>query len=228
MAEKVVSYLRVSTARQGENGLGIEAQRAAVAALARERGWQLVGEHVEVESGARDDRPELAAALRRCRRARARLLVARLDRLSRDVEFIARVLKSGVEVTCCDLPGADRLTLHILAAVGENERRLIAARTRAAMQAAKARGRRFGSPDPRKGSRAGAREVQRAAAEHARNAAPIIAEIRRERPGLSARAVARELERRRVPTARGGSWGPGAVLNVERRARRLRSTKRAA
>ncbi len=222
MAEKAVAYLRVSTRKQGENGLGIDAQRAAVAALTRERRWELLGEHVEVESGARDDRPELAAALRRCRKVRARLVIARLDRLARDVEFIARLLKSDVEVTCCDLPGADRFVLHVMAAVAERERQMISERTRGAMQAAKARGRRFGSPNPRKGSRAGVRAVKRGAAQHTRNVAPIIAEIRREQPGISARGVARELECRGVPTARGGAWGPGSVLNVERRARRLR------
>ncbi len=148
MAQKAVAYLRVSTRKQGESGLGIDAQRAAVAALARERGWDLLGEHVEVESGARNDRPELAAALRCCRRGGARLVIARLDRLARDVEFIARLLKSDVEVTCCDLPGADRFVLHVMAAVAERERQVISERTRGAMQAAKARGRRFGSPDP--------------------------------------------------------------------------------
>ncbi len=141
-----VAYLRVSTIRQGESGLGLEAQRAAVEAFARQHGGAIVASFVEVETGKRSDRPELAKALEAARKARATLLIAKLDRLARNVAFIANLMDAGVEFLACDQPFASRLTLHILAAVAEDEARRISERTKAALQAAKARGRKLGSP----------------------------------------------------------------------------------
>ena len=114
---RFVTYLRVSTARQGESGLGIDAQQAAVDAFIRQHNGEIVGQHLEVESGKRSDRPELAKALHAARKAKATLLVAKLDRLSRNVAFIAAVMDAGVDFIACDQPFASRLTLHILAAV---------------------------------------------------------------------------------------------------------------
>ena len=131
-----VAYYRVSTDRQGVSGLGLEAQRRAVADFAAGRGG-ILAEFTEVESGRKNDRPELRAALAACQRERAILVIAKLDRLARNVAFIAGLMESGVEFVAVDMPQANRLTIHILAAVAEHEREMISQRTRAALQAAK-------------------------------------------------------------------------------------------
>jgi DNA invertase Pin-like site-specific DNA recombinase len=141
-----VAYLRVSTVRQGESGLGLEAQRVAVEVFARQYGGAIAASFVEVETGKRSDRPELAKALEAARKGKATLLIAKLDRLARNVAFIANLMDAGVDFLACDQPFASRLTLHILAAVAEDEARRISERTKAALQAAKARGRKLGSP----------------------------------------------------------------------------------
>src|SRR5580704_19108778 len=133
MSRKVVAYYRVSTARQGSSGLGLEGQRAAVEAHCARTGVTIAREFVEVESGRNDDRPKLAEALAFARRAKATLLVAKLDRLSRSVKFIATVLDSGADFAACDVPEANRLLLHVLAAVAENEAKAISDRTKAAL-----------------------------------------------------------------------------------------------
>src|SRR4051812_36843986 len=144
---KFVSYLRVSTKRQGESGLGLEAQRHAVETWLNGGSWQLVQEHVEVESGKRDDnRPALARAFEACRAFNAKLVIARLDRLSRDAHFLLGLQKAGVEFVAVDNPHANRLTIGVLALVAEQEREAISQRTKAALAAAKARGTRLGKP----------------------------------------------------------------------------------
>jgi DNA invertase Pin-like site-specific DNA recombinase len=148
MTGKIVSYLRVSTDRQGRSGLGLEGQRAAVESYVKRTGSTVAREFVEVESGRHDDRPKLAEALAFARRAKATLCVAKLDRLSRSVRFIAQVLDSGVEFAAADMPDANRMTLHILAAIAEGEAKAISDRTRAALQAAKAKGVKLGSHNP--------------------------------------------------------------------------------
>jgi DNA invertase Pin-like site-specific DNA recombinase len=135
---RFISYFRVSTARQGRSGLGIEAQRQAVAAYLT--GRKPLAEFLEVESGRKSDRPMLAQALAACRVHRAVLVIAKLDRLARNVSFVSALKDAGVEFVACDFPQANRLTIHILAAVAENETRMISERTRAALAAAKARG----------------------------------------------------------------------------------------
>src|ERR1700733_2809276 len=137
---KFVSYLRVSTVRQGISGLGLEAQREAVASYLNGGRWSLVQEVVEVESGKRNDRPAIAEALRLCRLHRAILIIAKLDHLARNVHFISSLMESGVEFVAVDFPQANRLTVHILAAVAEHEASMISTRTKAALGAAKARG----------------------------------------------------------------------------------------
>jgi DNA invertase Pin-like site-specific DNA recombinase len=139
-----IAYYRVSTDRQGRSGLGLEAQRAAVANYLAANGSGLLAEYTEVETGKRNDRPDVQKALAACRKHKARLVIAKLDRLSRNVAFIAAMMDAGVEFVACDNPHATRLTLHILAAVAEHEREMIASRTKAALQAAKARGVRLG------------------------------------------------------------------------------------
>jgi DNA invertase Pin-like site-specific DNA recombinase len=123
-----IAYYRVSTDRQGRSGLGLEAQRAAVGRYLASVGGILLAEHTEVETGRRNDRPELQKALAVCRKHKARLVIAKLDRLSRNVAFIATMMDAGVEFVACDNPHATRLTLHILAAVAEHEREMIASR----------------------------------------------------------------------------------------------------
>ena len=141
---KFVAYYRVSTAKQGRSGLGLEAQQEAVRSYLNGGSWQLVAEVVEVESGKRNDRPKLAEALRLCRLHGATLIIAKLDRLARNVAFISNLMESGVEFTAVDFPQANRLTVHILAAVAEHEAKAISTRTKDALAAAKARGKRLG------------------------------------------------------------------------------------
>ena len=143
MRGKFVAYYRVSTQEQGKSGLGLEAQRKAVVDYLDGGKWELVAEFTEVESGKRDDRPELAKAIAWCKRAKARLVIAKLDRLSRDVAFIATLMK-GVDFLAVDNPHANKFTVHILAAVAEFERDAISKRTREALAAAKARGVKLG------------------------------------------------------------------------------------
>src|ERR1039458_2079747 len=141
---KFISYLRVSTQQQGKSGLGLEAQREAVAVYLNGGRWKLAEEVVEVESGKRSDRPELARALSLCRIHRATLLVAKLDRLARNVAFISALMESGVDFEAVDLPQANKLTVHIMAAMAEYEAGAISVRTKAALAAAKARGTKLG------------------------------------------------------------------------------------
>lgn len=214
---KFVTYLRVSTERQGQSGLGLEAQRAAVAAHVLGRG-EVVAEFVEVESGKRSDRPELARALSEAKRAGAVLLIAKLDRLARNVAFIANLLESGVEVTAADMPEANRFLLHVMAAVAEHEAQAISDRTKAALAAAKARGVKLGWSIPervfeqRQAAKKGAAVNKARALTHAENVLPVIEQIRA--GGASLRQIAAELNARGITTARGGKWYATTVRNI--------------
>jgi DNA invertase Pin-like site-specific DNA recombinase len=159
-ARRFVAYYRVSTDRQGRSGLGLEAQQKAVRDYLDGGAWEIVAEFVEVESGKRADRPELARALDACRKHKARLVIAKLDRLSRNLAFIATLMDSGVEFVAVDNPHANKLTIHILAAVAEHEREMISERTKAALAAAKARGKKLGTPGPGRRGRAHERGSQ--------------------------------------------------------------------
>jgi DNA invertase Pin-like site-specific DNA recombinase len=204
-----VAYYRVSTDRQGRSGLGLDAQREAVQRYLAAIGGQLIGEHTEIETGKRNDRPELSKALAACRRRRgARLVIAKLDRLSRNVAFIATMMDSNVEFVACDNPHATRLTLHILAAVAEHEREMISIRTKAALAAAKARGKALG----RYGAETLAPAHRAAAQVRAEELRPILIEL----SGKSTRAIAAELTARGIPTPRGGRWQAQSVANVLR------------
>lgn len=208
MSCRFVAYYRVSTERQGQSGLGLEAQRQAVSGYIAGRGE--AAEYVEVESGRRSDRPQLAAALALCRRRRAVLVIAKLDRLARSVAFISNLMESGVEFVAVDMPQANRLTLHILAAVAEHEREMISQRTRAALAAAKARGIRLGNPRPENARASAAASAQ--AAIFRAGIAPLVRTLRDE--GRSLRAVAHELNERGVKTVQGRSWHAASVRNV--------------
>ena len=145
---RFVSCYRVSTDKQGKSGLGLDAQRRAVQQYLNGGTWPLIGEFTEIESGKRNERPELAKALAACKRQKAKLVIAKLDRLSRNLAFIATLMDSGVEFIAVDNPHANKLTVHILAAVAQHEREVIAQRTKDALQAAKARGVVLGNPSP--------------------------------------------------------------------------------
>jgi DNA invertase Pin-like site-specific DNA recombinase len=219
-AKPCVSYLRVSTKRQGASGLGLEAQRAAVQEFV-DRGHctELVQEFVEVESGSKAARPELERALAACRLHGARLIVAKLDRLARNAAFLLSLRDAGVDFVAADMPEANRLTVGILAVVAEAEREAISKRTSEALQAAKERGVELGTPanltddHRRKGARVsadvrGARADQRAA-----DLRPIIDEVRA-RGRTSLRQLAAGLNERGLRTPRGCEWTAGAVRRV--------------
>jgi DNA invertase Pin-like site-specific DNA recombinase len=212
-----VSYCRVSTARQGKSGLGIDAQKAAIQRFAEAEGIQVIGEYVEVETGkgadALDRRPELAAALGAARKARCPILVAKLDRLSRDVHFISGLMAHKVPFVVAELGAdADPFMLHLYAALAEKERALISQRTKAALAAKKAAGAKLGNP--RAAETIGrAHEANRAAADRfAKNVLPIVEGIRAS--GITSHAgIAEALNSRGVRTARGGRWHSTTVRN---------------
>ncbi len=213
-ATRFVTYLRVSTVRQGESGLGLDAQRSTVEAFAGQHGGVIVAQHVEVESGKRSDRPELAKALQAARKAKATLLIAKLDRLARNVAFIANLMDAGVDFVAVDQPFASRLTLHILAAVAEDEARRTSERTKAALAAAKARGVKLGSPRAVETS-AIARAARSAYANKANaSTRAVIREI--QGAGISTLAgIAKTLEARGVRTPRGNTtWQPTQVARL--------------
>lgn len=211
--QRLISYARVSTARQGASGLGLEAQRAAVTAYAAAGGHALVAEYVEVESGKRDDRPQLQAALAACRLHRATLVIAKLDRLARNVRFIAGIMDSGVDFVACDMPHANRLTLHLMAAMAEHEAAAISERTKAALAAAKARGVRLGNPNGaahlhercREAAASSAKSRKRRAEDLRLSLTPLIASFRADEL-ISAAAIARALNNRAVPSPTGRLW----------------------
>lgn len=215
---ELVTYLRVSTQRQGRSGLGLEAQREAVARFCRDHGKAVRKEFVEVETGkgadALDRRPQLAAALKAAQRQRCPVLVAKLDRLSRDVHFISGLMSKRVPFIVAELgPDVDPFMLHIYAALAEKERKLISQRTREALARAKARGgKAYVRAKARRGRALGekygplaAKANKEAAQRFAETVAPVIREI--ETGGAtSVRAICDELNRRGVQTPRGGSW----------------------
>jgi DNA invertase Pin-like site-specific DNA recombinase len=220
--QKFISYIRVSTREQGASGLGLEGQQAAVSAYAASVGGEILREYREVESGKRTDRPELAKALAHAKRARATLVIAKLDRLARNVHFLSGMMESGVDFVACDNPNANRLTLHILAAVAEDEARRIAERTRAALAAYKARGGTLGGARPehpgltREARLEGTRAAALAATMGKRSAyedlLPEVVGMREQ--GLSLRAIARRLDEDGYTTRQGKPWNPQQVSRV--------------
>jgi DNA invertase Pin-like site-specific DNA recombinase len=222
-----LAYYRVSTQRQGRSGLGLEAQREAVERFAECEGYELVGEpYVEVETGADalERRPVLAAALAAARRAHYPVIVAKLDRLSRDVHFVSGLMVHKVPFIVVELgTDADPFTLHLYAAFAEMERRRISTRTREALAAKKARGALLGNrTNPEEARRLGQAAVRAKAEQFAILVAPIISGIVASGIGTDA-GIAEALNARGIPTARGGSWFAQTVKNVRIRAARLAS-----
>jgi DNA invertase Pin-like site-specific DNA recombinase len=216
---KFVAYYRVSTARQGRSGLGLEAQRQTVLDYLNGGRRRLVAEHTEVESGAVNERPELVRALAACRIHGATLVVAKLDRLSRDAAFLLNLKASGVRFTIAEMPEANELTVDLLAVLAQHERRVISERTKAALAAAKRRGVRLGNPGHldrkarRKGTAASAAARGAAAQQRAVDLASIISDLRRDGVA-SLHGLARGLNERGIPTARGGEWTAMQVKRV--------------
>lgn len=215
MEGKFVAYYRVSTDKQGDRGYGLDAQRKAVGDYLDGGSWELIGEFTEVESGKRiDNRPELEKALNAARKHKATLIIAKLDRLSRNVAFIAGLMERKVNFVSVDMPNATPFMLHVYAAVAEEERRMIGNRTRAGLAAAKARGVVLGNPKLAADNRAKARA--RAVALR-----PVLHELR----SLSARSIAAELNRRRVATPTGAPWSSKTVIRVQERLANKRSRR---
>jgi DNA invertase Pin-like site-specific DNA recombinase len=223
MDGKFIAYYRVSTEHQGANGNGMAAQRKAVEDYLNGGKWRLLREFVEVESGKRADRPVLSEAIAHAKATGAMLVIAKLDRLSRNVAFISNLMDTGVEFVAADMPMANRLTVHVLAAVAEHEREATSQRTKAALAAAKARGVKLGNPYGARALRAagygntlGAEGSRRAADRHAANVMPAINDIRAS--GITSfYGIAAELNVREIRTARGGKWYPTTVANLLRR-----------
>jgi DNA invertase Pin-like site-specific DNA recombinase len=216
---QIVSYLRVSTGKQGKSGLGIEAQREAIARFAAAQGCEVLAEVVEVETGkgadALDRRPKLAEALARARKAKAPVVVAKLCRLSRDVAFIAGLMAQRVPFIVTELGAdADPFMLHIYAALAEKERALIADRTRAALAAKKVQGAKLGNRTNLGEAQAKGATANRAAADaFAANVLPVVRQI--QASGIvSTRAIAEALNARGIRTARGGQWYGATVQNL--------------
>lgn len=214
-----IPYYRVSTVRQGRSGLGLEAQRAAVAEHTRTGAWKLLPELVEIETGtSKRSRPVLARAIEQCRLTGATLIIAKLDRLARNVAFVSSLMEAGVDFVALDCPQANRFTIHILAAVAEHEAKLISERTRAALAAAKSRGRTLGTPANLRrldeGRALGVAAIKARAAKVAESLAPIVRELA---PGRSLRQLAEEMNARHIRTPRGGRWHAASVSRLVQR-----------
>jgi DNA invertase Pin-like site-specific DNA recombinase len=217
-----IAYIRVSTGGQARSGLGLQAQRDAIERFASSEGFQLTGEHIEVESGkgadALDRRPRLAAALADAKRVKGVIVVAKLDRLSRDVHFISGLMTQRVRFVVAELgPDVEPFVLHLYAALAEKERALISVRTKAALAAAKARGMKLGNPQLAQARAATNQAGREAADRHAERILPHILPLRD--AGMTLRQIAAELTARGLPTASGGKWAPTQIVNILRRAK---------
>jgi DNA invertase Pin-like site-specific DNA recombinase len=220
-ALKFIAYLRVSTDKQGRSGLGLEAQREAVAR--HTKGGKLLGEYVETESGKRSDRPKLIEALARAKATGATLVIAKLDRLARNTRFLLTLIDSGANVAFADMPSVPagatgRFILTQMAAVAELEAGLISERTKAALAAAKKRGVRLGNPNGAKhlrryGNKLAVAALKAKAKEHATSLTDIVSEARAV-AGDSLRAIAEELNRRSIQAPRGGQWHATSVSRL--------------
>lgn len=217
---RVIAYYRVSTEGQGKSGLGLDAQCQAVRSLCDSRGWQVIAEHTEVESGKRNDRPELATAMHAAKVTGSVLVVAKLDRLSRSVAFLSALQDSGARFIAADMPEANELTVHIMAAVAQAERKAISTRTRDALLQVKARGIKLGNPNGAaalrragKGNGDAVEAIKGKADAFAADLQSVLEDIRRS--GVrSLGGIAGELNARHIQTARGGKWHASSVKNL--------------
>ena len=217
---KIIAYLRVSTQKQARSGLGTEAQREAIDTFARERSARVLAVYTETESGKRDDRPELARALHHAKGVGATLLIAKLDRLSRDAHFLTGLMKRGVDFVAADMPGVNNFTVTVLAAVAQQEREAISKRTREALAMAKRRGTRLGNPNgaaalrrAKKGNAASVAAIQARANEHALELRPVVERFTSE--GVtSLGAITERLNAGGWLTPRGARWHKSSVRNL--------------
>lgn len=214
--KQAVAYYRVSTERQGQSGLGLEAQKRSVTEFSSAHGYVLDKEFIEIETGKRNNRPVLAKALQRCKLKSATLLIAKLDRLGRNLRFITTIQESGVEFTAVDNPNAGKFMVHIMAAVAEYERDQISERTTAALQAAKARGIKLGVY----GRKVLAIENKKKANAYAQSMQPLIEELRA-KGMVTVRQIANELNRLKIATYYNRKWHPTTVHNMLKRIREI-------
>lgn len=218
---KFVAYYRVSTDRQGASGLGLEAQRDAITRYLNGGNWKLIGEFTEVESGTRRklrERPMLDGALKLAKREKATLIVAKLDRLARDVQFISELLNSQVKFICADAPEADRTFLQMMSVFAEYEGRRIGERTKAALAQLKKKGKKLGSPTPEIGAAAGTAVLVAKADAYAERVGPVVRDIVRKTGASSLHDIAKALTRSGVKTPRGNDeWRPQQVSNLLKR-----------
>jgi DNA invertase Pin-like site-specific DNA recombinase len=220
--KSLIGYVRVSTSQQGRSGLGIDAQKEALERFAASEGYALVRLFVEIETGkgadALERRPQLAAALNEARRQRCPVVVAKLDRLSRDVHFISGLMVHRVPFVVAELGAdVDPFILHLFAALAQKERAMISSRTKAALAAAKARGVTLGNPELPKARKSAVATIKALADHHAANVLPVIREIRRA-GATSLHQIAAALNARGITTPRGGQWYASSVCNVLTRA----------
>ncbi len=219
--EKAVTYYRVSTAKQSASGLGLDAQRTAVETFCVSRGWEIIAPpFTEIESGKNNARPQLEAAIHRCRVTGATLVVAKLDRLSRNVAFLAALQESDIKFVAADMPEANELTVHIMAAVAQAERKAISRRTKEALAAAKARGQKLGNPNGasalRRAAKGNADAVKALVANadvNAEKLRPIIVAMKAE-GRTSLVAIAKALNEQGIMTPRKAKWHPSSVRNL--------------
>ena len=226
VVRKIIVYYRVSTAKQGKSGLGLEGQQAAVAAIVAQRGCEVLAVYQEIESGKNSDRPELAKAVAHAKRSKATLVVAKLDRLARNVAFLSRLMESGCDFIAIDLEHANRLTIHILAAVAEGEAKAISDRTKTALAAAKVRGTKLGSARPghwdgredartrglQKATQAAAATNSKAAEDAYTDLVPTMKQLKD--GGASLRTIAEALNADGHTTRRGKPWNSVQVMRV--------------
>ena len=215
-----VAYYRVSTDGQRRSGLGLAAQQEAISQFIQSRQGTLIAEFKEIESGKKKDRPALLQAIEQCKKRRAVLLIARLDRLARNVAFISSLMEASVNFIACDMPEANRLTIHILAAVAEYERELISERTKRALQEAKKKGIKLGNPKPLLVLPLAYKAMKEKADLFAEHLSPLVEKLRMQ--GYSYTDIAREFNARRLPTARQRNWYPTTVKNLEYRGLQLK------
>jgi DNA invertase Pin-like site-specific DNA recombinase len=217
MRKRFIAYFRVSTVKQGQSGLGLEAQHESIRQLALSQGADIIAEYTEIQSGRNNERVELKRALEHCRKVKATLAIARLDRLARNATFLLQLRDSNVEFTAADMPNADRFIVGILALVAERERDLISTRTKDALAAAKRRGTKLGNPNPRNASSQGIRINRAQTEQFDANVLPIIREI--QRSGVHVlRAIAGILDARGIKTRRNTKWSPEAIRLMLKRA----------
>ncbi len=222
MQKNIVGYARVSTKGQGESGLGLEGQQAAIEAYAKLHGAIVGRLYVEVESGKKSDRPQLQMAIAHSKRSKATLVVAKLDRLTRNLGFLTRVMESGVDFVACDYPTANKLTIHFMVAVAEYEAEAISQRTKAALAAYKARGNKLGAARDEcqnlthaarlRGAKAAGLAVAARANEAYTDLVPMMRQMRAS--GLTQQAIADELNQEGHTTRRGKQWNQVQVKRV--------------